>query len=175
MKEPRLSPESQELGQGNTSVLCLVGTQAAGSGRNPLGLVHDGIASMMNADLIPQVLPPWKRKMELPWVAESQRPRAMIPWGESQISKYPRPLADCASLGSHCSVQACLALDVVTEPSSSQQDQEGSPWGCKLRKNHKTALYSGCLGTLLTSYFVSFCLFRSILYVFSRKSRLEHT
>lgn len=110
-----------------------------------LGLVPGGIASTMNADLLAQVPAPCKRKRELPWLVEAQRPRAKIPRGESRSSKDLSPIADCAIAESHSRGQACLAVDFVPGPSCSQQDHEASPWGWELRKNHKTPVYSGGL------------------------------
>lgn len=52
-------------------------------------------------------------------------------------------MADCASPESLCSGQACLEVDVVPEPSSSQQNQEASPWGWEVRKYQRTPVYSG--------------------------------
>lgn len=119
--------------------------QAAGSGvgGNPLGLVQCGTAPMMNADLLLQVPAPRRRKREPPWPAQAQRPRAKIPRGDSSRSKDQSPTADCASPESQCTGQACFEVDVVPEPSSSQQNQEASPWGWELRKYQKTPVHSG--------------------------------
>lgn len=109
----------------------------------PLGLVQCGTASMMNADLLLQVPAPCKGKREPPWPEEAQRPRAKIPRGDSPRSKDQRPIADSASPETQCTGQACLEVDVVPEPSSSQQNQEASPWDWELRKYQKTPVHSG--------------------------------
>lgn len=68
---------------------------------------------MLNADLLLQVPPPCKRKREIPWLAEAQKPPARIRRGDSQKSKDQTPMVDSPSPQSQYSSQSCLAVDVV--------------------------------------------------------------
>ena len=117
---------------------CEQDAAAPGSGSFGAGLRDDCCAPSS------QVLPSLKRKSKVPWLAEVQKPLAKIPRGESRSSKGLSRTAACDIPASPSRDQACFAMDVVQEPSSSELDPEDTSCGWAYRKNHRTPVYSGC-------------------------------